>query len=60
MFLTIGEIRILLGMCVRGIREARESAHHFPKSADRDRLHNIEIEIEEQYDRLVVFDNEGP
>lgn len=58
MFLTIGEIRMLLGMCIRGIREARKSAHAFPKSIDRATLHNIEIEIEEQYDNLRVFDNE--
>ena len=56
MDLTIGEIRMLLGMCVRAIRDQRESPHHF-KAADRDQLHNIEIEIEEQYDRLAVFDD---
>jgi hypothetical protein len=51
MDLSVDEIRILLGMCVRGLRHFREHNKRL-RSAERDNIHNMEIRIEEVYDDL--------
>jgi hypothetical protein len=51
MDLSVDEIRMLLGMCVRGLRHFREHNKRL-RSAERDNIHNMEIRIEEVYDDL--------
>lgn len=54
MHLSLDETRTLLAICVRGLRHVRENDKHL-RASEQDRIHNIELRVEEAYDDLYPF-----
>lgn len=52
MKLTVDEIRMLLGMCVRGLRDIRDNETSDLRQTEKMEIQDISEKVEEAYDHL--------